>query len=98
MTSPANGMEVEAYRQTKMTNKLQPSLHIDHEKRGLSMQQSMAVIISPKRKSKNCGRTKDKSNLSVIARHRKLGEASLNMLKNEVRAYAVDHTYKGMIL
>ena len=33
-------------------------------------------------------------NLSVIERHKKLGEGALDRLKNEVQAYAVDHTYK----
>ena len=33
-------------------------------------------------------------NLSVIERHKKLGEGALDKLKNDVQAYAVDHTYK----
>ncbi len=32
--------------------------------------------------------------LTVIARHRRLGEESLSKLKDEVRKYAVDHTFK----
>lgn len=36
----------------------------------------------------------DKKKLTVIARHRRLGEESLCRLKEEVRRYAVDHTFK----
>ena len=32
--------------------------------------------------------------LTVIARHRRLGEESLSRLKEEVRRYALDHTFK----
>ena len=32
--------------------------------------------------------------LTVIARHRRLGEESLSKLKEEVRKYALDHTFK----
>ena len=49
-----------------------------------------------KRKKRNTrkGNKMAKCNLSVIARHKKLGDGALNKLKNEVQAYAVDHTYK----
>jgi hypothetical protein len=32
--------------------------------------------------------------LTVIAKHRRLGEESLSRLKDEVRRYAVEHTFK----
>ena len=32
--------------------------------------------------------------LTVIAKHRRLGEESLSKLKEEVRKYALDHTFK----
>ena len=35
-----------------------------------------------------------KKRLSVIAQHRRLGEESLGRLKEEVRRFAVDHTFK----
>ena len=35
-----------------------------------------------------------KKRLSVIAQHRRLGEESLCKLKEEVRRFAVDHTFK----
>ena len=35
-----------------------------------------------------------KKKLTVIAKHRRLGEESLSRLKEEVRKYALDHTFK----
>lgn len=35
-----------------------------------------------------------KQQLTVIARHKKRGEESLNKFKEEVRKFAVDHTFK----
>ena len=32
--------------------------------------------------------------MTVIAKHRRLGEESLSKLKEEVRKYALDHTFK----
>ena len=42
------------------------------------------------------GRTlqQPKKKLTVIAKHRRLGEESLSKLKEEVRKYALDHTFK----
>ena len=53
-------------------------------------------MIHVKRKKRNIRNMKkgNKCKLTVIARHRKLGEGALNRLKNEVQAYAIDHTYK----
>ena len=38
--------------------------------------------------------TSVKKKLTVIARHRRLGEESLSKLKEDVRKFALDHTFK----
>ena len=40
------------------------------------------------------GDEKETGGLTVIARHKKRGEESLNKFKEEVRKFAVDHTFK----
>ena len=40
------------------------------------------------------GDEKETGGLTVIARHKKKGEESLNKFKEEVRKFAVDHTFK----
>ena len=40
------------------------------------------------------GDEKETGGLTVIARHKKRGEESLNRFKEEVRKFAVDHTFK----
>ena len=40
------------------------------------------------------GDEKETGGLTVIARHKKKGEESLNRFKEEVRKFAVDHTFK----
>ena len=52
--------------------------------------------LSTKRRKRNTLKVSKiaRCNLSVIERHKKLGEGALDKLKNEVQAYAVDHTYK----
>ena len=65
-----------------------------HEVPKTSLCQSKTMI-RRKRSGNNKLRYKKKeSNLSVIERHKKLGDEALNKLKNEVQTFAADHTYK----
>ena len=52
--------------------------------------------VATKRRKRNTlkGNKVARCNLSVIERHKKLGDGALEKLKIEVQAYAVDHTYK----
>ena len=57
--------------------------------------QNQSSISTKRRKRNNLKGSKvTRCNLSVIERHKKLGDGALDKLKNEVQAYAVDHTYK----
>ena len=39
----------------------------------------------------------NQSELTILVRHKKMGEESLNRFKEEVRKFAVDHTFKVML-
>ena len=59
-----------------------------------SLRYPATLPIKRKRRNTRKGNKIAECNQSVIARYKKLGEGALSKLKNEVRAYAVDHTYK----
>ena len=46
---------------------------------------------------KPCYNMVNQSELTILVRHKKMGEESLNRFKEEVRKFAVDHTFKVML-
>ena len=65
-----------------------------HQENVTKLRSQATLAIKRKKRNTRKGNKIAKCNLSVIARHKKLGDGALNKLKNEVQAYAVDHTYK----
>ena len=88
------------YPKTDMTiqlNIIPIQLHEDISPRKI-LYQSKTHSMGMKRKKRTSNhKLRNKmqdSNLSVIERHKKLGDGALDKLKSEVQAFAADHTYK----
>ena len=65
-----------------------------HQEMGAPLRSHATLPTKRKKRSSYKGSKIPRCNLSVIERHKQLGQGALDKLKKQVHEYAVDHTYK----